>query len=117
VIDLSYALALDLGVVGPGTARVRVTAIEGPGGSAPPPRALQGPLAWQVGAFTVQANASSLARSLEPQFGDVTVEAYDRGDTVFHRVRVGSYSGTTEAHRAGPALRARGLHPLLVRRD
>ena len=77
----------------------------------------EGPFAWQVGAFTVRSNASSLARSLAPNFGDVTVEVYNRGDAVFHRVRVGSYAGTAEAQGAGPALRARGLHPLLVRRD
>jgi rare lipoprotein A len=117
VIDLSRALAKEIGVAGPGTARVRLEALEGPGGAAPPPQTLEGPFAWQVGAFTVRTNADALASTLASDFADVAVLVYDRGDTVFHRVRVGRYPGTHEAQRAGPALRARGLDPLLVRTD
>jgi rare lipoprotein A len=117
VIDLSYALAQDLGIVGPGTARVRVEALHGPGGTTRPRQILAGPFAWQVGAFTVRSNADKLARSLALDFGGVTVEPYDRGDVVFHRVRVGSYPGTDAADHTVLALRDRGLSPFLVRRD
>lgn len=117
IIDLSYALARDLGMVDEGTARVRVQAVSGPGGSPPPHRHLEGPFAWQVGAFTVRTNAEALARRLAGRFADVTVERYDRGDALFHRVRVGSYSDVAGAQRALASLRDRGFSPLLVRRD
>lgn len=117
IIDLSYALARDLGIVGTGTTRVRVEAISGPAGAPVPRRHLGGPFAWQVGAFTVPANARSLARILSASFPDVTVDPYDRGDGRFHRVRVGNYADEGQARRALGALEARGLHPFLVRRD
>jgi rare lipoprotein A len=117
VIDLSYALATDLGVVGPGTARVRVEALQGPDGAAPPRQVLEGPFAWQVGAFTVAANANGLSQKLRPSFDSVTVEQYDRGDALFHRVRVGWYPRQADAQVDLAPLRGQGLDPFLVRRD
>lgn len=117
VIDLSYALAQQLGVVGPGTATVKVEAMEGPGGSAPPGQDLEGPFAWQVGAFAVRENSEALARKLARNYGDVTVERFDRGDVLFHRVRLGRYATAQQAHAALASLRAKGLDPILVRRD
>lgn len=117
VIDLSYALARDLGIAGQGLARVRVEAIEGPGGTPAPGLQLAGPFAWQAGAFTVEANARALARDLEGEFGPTTVDPFDRGDAVFWRVRVGRYAEVAEAGRTLPGLRARGVEPFLVRRD
>ncbi|GAB4278798.1 MAG: septal ring lytic transglycosylase RlpA family protein [Deferrisomatales bacterium] len=117
VIDLSYALADALGIVGQGTAKVRVEALEGPEGGPPPPQRLPGPFAWQVGAFTVEANARRLARTLAGEFDEVAVQPYDRGDVRFLRVRVGNYPARAEAERHLAALRARGFDPLLVRKD
>ncbi len=116
VIDLSLALARELDMVEAGTARVRVEAIEGPRGTAPPTR-LEGPFAWQVGAFQEKSNAEGLAARLAPSFGAVAVLRYDRGDAVFHRVRVGRYGDTGSADRDVSDLRALGLAPFLVRAD
>ena len=67
IVDLSLAGAKALGVVGPGTARVRLTVLGGAGMS---PEAVVAAVARetfyvQVGAFTVQANAERLARELK----------------------------------------------------
>ena len=117
IIDLSRALAADLDMLERGTARVRVTAVAGPAGTPAPVQNLQGRFGWQVGAFTVRANADRLARSLEKKFGAVQVVAYDRGDALFHRVRVGPYPDLEKAQRALPELMAAGMNPILVRVD
>jgi rare lipoprotein A len=117
IIDLSYALARDLGIVDQGTARVRVEALQGPGGTAPPPPTLEGPFAWQVGAFTVGENAQALAVSLRQSYQVVTVKTYDRGDAVFQRVWVGRYATTSDAQSALPSLLRSGFSPFLVRSD
>lgn len=116
IIDLSYALARELGLVEQGVARVRVEALAGPGG-APAAQALSGPFAWQVGSFAVAQNAHSLARTLRASYPEVTVEPYDRGDGVFQRVRVGTYDSPGRADRDRDGLARRGLDPILVRRD
>lgn len=116
IVDLTYTLAADLGLLASGTAPVLVEVVEGPGGT-PPAAALTGAFASQVGAFTSPARAEELARSLRERFQDVAVVVYDRGDAVFHRVRVGSFRTPEEAEAASGALRSRGLAPFVVRRD
>lgn len=59
VIDLSYSAARELGVYRPGTARVRVEALE-PGGSAQPSLAAGGYAYLQTGAFAYRDNAAKL---------------------------------------------------------
>jgi rare lipoprotein A len=117
VIDLSYALARDLGVLGKGTARVRVEAVAGPRDGRRPSATLEGPFTWQVGAFQVEANARALMQSLRSEFSEVSAQRYDRGDAVFQRVRVGAYASVEEAQAALRPLRARGITPYLVRKD
>ena len=117
IIDLSRTLAADLNMLNRGTARVRVTAVAGPGGVPPPRQDLPGRYVWQVGAFTVRDNAEHLAGSLRAQFGAAQVVPYDRGDALFHRVQVGPYPGLEQAQRALPRLVTAGLTPFLVRSD
>ncbi len=117
IIDLSRTLAADLDMLNRGTARVRVTAVAGPGGVSPPRQDLPGRYVWQVGAFTVRDNATHLAGSLRAQFGAAQVVSYDRGDALFHRVQVGPYPGLEQAQRALPRLVSAGLTPFLVRSD
>lgn len=117
IIDLSYSLARELGVAERGTCRVRVEAVAGPGGTRPPGKVLEGPFAWQVGAFAVRANAQGLAAQLRSAFPDVTSEAFERGAQPLFRVRVGTYRSVAEAQGALGDLKARGFSPLLVRKD
>jgi rare lipoprotein A len=117
IIDLSYAVARELGMAERGTCRVRVEAVSGPGGGGPPGKVLEGPFAWQVGAFSVPANAEELARELRRAFPDVTEESFQREGKAVFRVRVGTYRTVAEARNALTALKARGLTPLLVRKD
>lgn len=119
IIDLSKAAARNLGVLGPGTARVRVTALgyrePGTGLAGAPARYRQpasytvGSFGVQVGAFTDVRNADRLAAKLRRDWPQVVVVRYDRGDAVFHRVRVGQVPNLTEAYELQAKLRARGF--------
>lgn len=100
IIDLSYSAAKELGVVGPGTAPVRIEALgykeQATAGSAPsyrqPATYDVGTFMVQVGAFTVKANAYRLAEKLKIQYGNsVVAEGWVNGQK-FYRVRVGLYN-------------------------
>jgi len=84
IIDLSYAAARVLGMIGPGTARVRLEVLPGYfWGSAPQAR-----FSIQVGAFAVQENAYALKRQLEARYEGVFVTAYKTPNQAYFRVRV-----------------------------
>ncbi len=96
IIDLSYAAAQALRMVGPGTALVGLEIlnpelVNGPGGE-------PGIYAVQVGAFRDRSNADRLKEIIAPRFGPVRIQGFDRGDGLFYRVRVGS-EGTEDAVR------------------
>lgn len=108
VIDLSYTVARELGVVGPGTAPVRIEALgyrdDAPGGTEPRYRQLAnydvGTFMVQVGAFAVQENAYRLAEKLKGQYGSSAVaEGWVDGQK-FYRVRVGLYTSMALASDA-----------------
>ena len=92
IIDLSYAAAQAMHM--PSIAQVRLEILGyGAGG------AIQGIFAVQVGAFRDQSNAERLKERIESQFGPVIIQDFDRGDSLFYRVRVGRES-TEDAARA-----------------
>jgi rare lipoprotein A len=103
VIDLSYGAAKRIGMVGPGTARVKVTALGAPkptkGGSAPPGYVpidyYSGNFTFQVGAFIEKTNAERLAAKLDQSYQNAHVQAFFDGRRTFYRVRVG-YSRNLE---------------------
>jgi rare lipoprotein A len=86
IIDLSYAAARILGMIGPGTARVRLDIIRA---ASPPPGS--GRWSVQAGSFISKDNASRLARELEKRgYSGVKVSAYKTPAQVYYRVRVGA---------------------------
>ena len=99
IIDLSRSGARKIGIYGPGTGPVRIEALgyrqSGSGRAGKPvvyvkPASYQvGDFSVQVGAFTNPRNAARLAARLRPVWGVVNIVVYDRGDMIFHRVRVG----------------------------
>jgi rare lipoprotein A len=108
IIDLSYTAAKELGVVGPGTAPVRIEALgyrdDTQTGSTPnyrqPASYDAGPFMVQIGAFTVKTNAYRLADKLKAQYGSsAVVEGWVNGQK-FYRVRVGLYNSMAMASEA-----------------
>lgn len=91
IIDLSYSAAQAIGMVGPGTAQVRLEILGGP---TPAP----GFFAVQVGAFVREENAQRLKAQLETSYSPVNVVPYDSPNGLFYRVRVGRFD-TEDAAR------------------
>lgn len=84
IIDLSYAAARVLGMIGPGTARVRLDIVRG---SSPPPGS--GGWSVQTGSFISKDNASRLVRELEARgYKGIQLSAYGTPAQVYYRVRV-----------------------------
>lgn len=111
IIDLSYAAAEALGVVGPGTARVRLQVVSGPNPFA-------GFFGVQVGAFEVQANAERLRAGLLARYSPITIVPYDSPNGLFYRVRVGRLPSEAAAHELASRLRATDqLTTFVVRLD
>jgi len=115
VIDLSYAAAKQLGVVGPGTAPVRVEALgyaETGQGQQVAYRAPQsydvGEFSIQVGAFTLSENAYRLAAQLRGRYGKASVaEGWVSGKR-FYRVRAGRYLSLEAAESARAQIASNG---------
>jgi rare lipoprotein A len=84
IIDLSRAAASVLGIIGPGTARVRLEILPGYREAAPSSMRFF----VQVGSFAVQENAYTLKRQLETRYEGVAVAVYRTPKRVYYRVRI-----------------------------
>lgn len=121
IIDLSYTLAKELGVVGPGTAPVRIEALgyartdnTGRVTYREPASYTVGSYAVQVGAFTVAANARRLAADLKRAHGHSSIQQALVGGNLFYRVRAGDYRTLKAAEKARAAFEARGYTSCFV---
>lgn len=109
VIDLSYAAAKELGMIGPGTARVELTVIAlGPGGPGSPTG--DGRYTVQVAAFAEPERAEALYSRLLAAYPDATV----RTDGTWHRVQVGEFDRRRAAERLRRELARLGYTALVV---
>lgn len=104
IIDLSYTAAKELAMLGPGTARVEIDALgerlqTASGEAYMPMDYYSGAFTFQVGAFSSKENADRLRSKLTTAFVNAHVTAYDRGDAVFYRVRVGRCSDLETAEK------------------
>jgi rare lipoprotein A len=82
IIDLSHAAAQAIGMIGPGTAQVRMEVI-----SMPPPKT--GAYAVQVGAFRDKASAERMRARMAAQYGVAKV-IFREGKPSMWRVLVGA---------------------------
>lgn len=90
VVDLTFTLAKELGIVDHGTAMVRVEPLDGV-------TLEDGLFTWQIGSFAERRNADRLAGSAKESVKDVrVVEAFVGGRTVY-RVQVGRFTTRTVA--------------------
>lgn len=117
VIDLSYTAAKRIGMVGPGTAKVKVIALGAPApvqtaGQAPqylPIDYYSGNFTFQVGAFIEQDNARRLVQKLEREYNNAHMVPYFDGNRTFYRVRVGRSDSLDEAIRLEQTLVQNGF--------
>jgi rare lipoprotein A len=111
IIDLSFAAARAIDMVGTGTASVRLEFISGLNPTA-------GIFAVQVGAFAAQENAERFRAQLLQRYADVSIQEYDSPNGVFFRVRVGRLPSEDAARQLAEQLRQEErVIPLVVRLD
>jgi rare lipoprotein A len=103
-IDLSYAAATSIGMVGPGTAPVRIEVVARPAGGYS-----RVAYAVQVGAFSEETKAHALRTDLAPRYSDVYISPVRGRAEVFYRVRVGPYPDRVLAERRAEELAGLGL--------
>jgi rare lipoprotein A len=105
IIDLSYAAAQSINIVGPGTALVRVDIIKTP----TPIESIRQSLDYtlQMGSFSQLENAQQLRERLAKSFSDVRIAPLQSRDTTYYRVHLGSFpnrvAAEEQAHRVTQA--------------
>ena len=110
IIDLSYAAARVLGLIGPGTVRVRLEILKG----FRAPFAARTSAVWiQVGAFSVQENAYALKRRLDGRYAGVVVTRLQAGRGSYFRVRIGA--DETAVKELAQRLAGEGYPVIIVR--
>ena len=110
-IDLSHEAARTLGIVTPGTARVRIDVLSQPEGTRP----VGTPIRYyvQVGSYSQQTNARRVSNKLTPYYRDVRIDPVTTGTRCFYRVRMGSFATRDEAReRANDC--ARFGYPIVI---
>jgi rare lipoprotein A len=108
IIDLSYAAARMLDMVGPGTIPIRLEVVKE---VLPAPAGQR--FAVQVGAFILRDNADAMAAKLRPDFPDVAVSLFQTEWQTYYRVRIPAGS-RREAHRLADRLSGLGHNVILL---
>jgi len=118
IIDLSFAAAKKLGVVGPGTARVQVTAVDAVGNKRRPKVRVvplkstvnvKDDVFIQLGSFGNQTNAKKLMSNLTSQNEKpIVISRADTDKGIFYRVRLGPLMDLSEADSIHKRLKGKG---------
>lgn len=108
-IDLSWGAARALGMVGPGTARVRMDLVRTV--AADPTGVPQ--YFVQVGSFAAPANAEHLRARLAAYYRDVSIDRLDANGRRYYRVRMGGFA-TRDQAQARAAQTARLGLPIII---
>ncbi|WP_300455151.1 septal ring lytic transglycosylase RlpA family protein [Desulfobacula sp.] len=123
IIDLSQKGAKQIGILGPGTAKVRVTALgraTSYSGRTKDPIAFapvdywRGNFTVQVGAFQVKANAEKYRNKLSKNYQNAHIVMFSDDRGVFYRVRMGRFTNLKDAIRFRDKIMAQGLGSAFV---
>ena len=116
-LDLSYAAAKRIDLVGPGTSKVMIE---------PLGRDLRyvkyirygvsnGVLTIQVGSFKDESNAKRLRMALELRYKNAYIMEANVGGSKYYRVRIGKYNSKGDASKIGTALADEGYNVLITK--
>lgn len=116
-LDLSYAAAKKIDLVGPGTGAVMIE---------PLGRDLRyvkyirygvssGTLTIQVGSFKDESNAKRLKTALELNYKHVYIIEANVGGAKYYRVRIGKFNNKADAQKTGNALATEGYNVLITK--
>lgn len=120
-IDLSYAMAKEIELIGTGTGKV-ILEVNGRDSSYIRPVKFQtsektGLFAIQIGAFTENINAVQLKVALRLKYGNVYIQEAEVKGTTYYRVRVGNYENYNSALSIAEQLGQEGYQALLMKAD
>jgi rare lipoprotein A len=109
-LDLSYAAANEIGLLGRGTSKVRIEYIGRDISYIREVRYLSntGPFTIQVGSFREAANALRLKTALELKYRNVYVTEKEIGGNRYYRVRTGKFQIKADAYRLAKTLADEG---------
>lgn len=124
IIDLSYAAAKDIGIVGAGVAPVKIVALGKPvkyhrddeiyTAYKQPQSYYVGDFTIQVGAFRNKENAQKLRDKLSNKYQDVYITLFSKGTETFFMVRVAQYNDLRHAMEARDELVREGFSDAFV---
>lgn len=118
-LDLSYACAKEIGLIGSGTGKVRIEYL---GRDAryvkevrySPARAgSEGPFTIQVGSYKDMSNASRMKTALEFKYSRVYITRAEVNDSAYFRVNIGKFSAKDDAYRVAKTLADEGYNVLV----
>lgn len=112
IIDLSFAAAQSIDMIGPGTAMVRVDVLETP----TPIQSIRESLDYtlQLGSFSQLENAQLLRERLSRSFADVTISAVRSRDATYYRVHLGTFSDRTAAEEQARQVTLAGYSVIIM---
>ena len=118
IIDLSYTGAKRLGIVGPGTAKVTVTALGQAVSYSPKTKDpvsfkavdyYKGNFTVQVGAFKIKQNAQAYREKLSRAYDNAHIAAARTDQGLYYRVRIGRFTKLEDAEKYSKELALRGF--------
>lgn len=112
VIDLSYAGAQAVDMVGPGTALVRIDVISSP----VPLQTIRSSLDYtlQLGSFAHWENAEQLRERIAKSFAGVTITPQHAKDVIYYRVHLGVFPNRSAAEEQARIVNQAGYSVLIV---
>src|SRR5262245_10855995 len=112
IIDLSYAAAQSIDMIGPGTALVRVDVMSSP----TPLQSIRPSLDYtlQLGSFAQLENARELRERIAKSFAGVTITPLYAKDAVFYRVHLGTFANRGAAEAQARALTDAGYSVIIM---
>ena len=115
-LDLSYAAAKEIDLIGPGQARVKIVYLGRDTSYVKEVRYVSsgGPYTVQVGSFKELDNALHLKSGLELKYKEVYIIETEINKTTHYRVRVGKFPRKEEAFGLAKTLADEGYSPLVT---
>ncbi len=112
IIDLSYAAGATLGMIGPGTIPVRLEVLDSPQPVQSIPASLNYTI--QIGSFLERTNAQQLRERVAGFFSDVTIVPLSSKDTIYYRVRLGTFADRNAAEAQARRVSQAGYPAIIV---
>lgn len=118
-IDLSYAAAKEIGLIGPGTGRVKIEYLGRDTSYIREVRysSNKGPFTIQVGSFREYSNAARLKMALELKYNNVYITEADIDGSRYYRVRIGKFHRKDEVYSLAKTLADEGYSILITHYD